>query len=433
MLPEDTSADAAREDRSAGRPGLLKKEFVQGSYPMLPDSQIFDRRQRKICYYRRVFEKEIADLAKRELLRSILSRASAAGPVVTIQGRRYVNFASNDYLGLANHPEVIRAAGAALEDYGFGSGASRLLAGGTVLHDRLERHIAGFKQAEAARLFNCGYAANTGVIPSLSSEGDIIYSDELNHASIIDGCSLSRAQTVIYRHGDVAHLEQLMKQRCRGRRIVVSDTVFSMDGDIAPLPDLHYLCRRKGALLYLDDAHGTGVLGKGKGALAHFKIRPEPWMVQMGTFSKACGSFGAFVAGSRDLIDWISNTARSLLFSTALPAAEAAASLAALRIIRNTPCLVTRLWRSRNRIVGDLESLGYETMGSETPIIPVRAASVRDAVRLSRFLFAGGVYAPAIRPPTVREARVRITVSAAHEDRHVEKLLVRMRKWRQER
>jgi 7-keto-8-aminopelargonate synthetase-like enzyme len=151
----------------------------------------------------------------------------------------------------------------------------------------------------------------------------------------------------------------------------------------------------------------------------------------MGTFSKACGSFGAFVAGSRDLIDWISNTARSLLFSTALPAAEAAASMAALRIIRKTPSLVTRLWLSRNRIVGVLKSLGYETMGSETPIIPVRAASVHDAVRLSRFLFEGGIYAPAIRPPTVREARIRITVSAAHENRHVEKLLVRLRKWRQ--
>jgi len=410
---------------------LLKEEFVLCRYTIILDSLIFNRMQRKICYYLGMFKKEITDLAKRELLRSILSRASAAGPVVTIQGRRYVNFASNDYLGLANHPEVINAVGTALKDYGFGSGASRLLAGGTVLHDRLERHIAGFKQTEAARLFNCGYAANTGVIPSVSSEGDIIYSDELNHASIIDGCRLSRARTVIYRHGDVAHLETLMKQPCRGRRIVVTDTVFSMDGDIAPLPDLYRLCRRNGALLYLDDAHGTGVLGKGRGALAHFKIPPEPWIVQMGTFSKACGSFGAFVAGSRDLIDWISNTARSLLFSTALPAAEAAASLAALRIIRSTPRLVRRLWQSRNRIAGELEHLGYETMGSETPIIPVRAASVHEAVSLSRFLFAGGVYAPAIRPPTVRAARIRITVSAAHEDRHMEKLLVRMRTWRQ--
>ena len=412
---------------------LLTRAFVPCRYPILPYRLIFDRMRRKICYYLGMFEKELTELARRELLRSILSRASAAGPVISIQGRRYINFASNDYLGLANHLEVIRAAAAAMNVYGFGSAASRLLAGGTVLHDRLERHIAGFKQTEAARLFTCGYAANTGVIPSLSSEGDIIYSDELNHASIIDGCRLSRARIVIYRHGDVDHLAQRMKRQRRGKRIVVSDTVFSMDGDIAPLPDLYRLCRQKGALLYLDDAHGTGVLGKGRGALAHFNIRPEPWIVQMGTFSKACGSFGAFVAGSRDLVDWISNTARSLLFSTALPAAEAAASMAALRIIRKTPCLITRLWLSRNRIAGDLESLGYETMGSETPIIPVRAASIREAVSLSRFLFAGGVYAPVIRPPTVREARIRITVSAAHEDRHVEKLLTRMRTWREGR
>ena len=375
----------------------------------------------------------MTELAERQLLRSILSRASASGPVVTMHGRRYVNFASNDYLGLANHPEVIRAAGAALNKFGFGSGASRLLAGGTVLHDRLERHIAAFKKTEAARLFNCGYTANTGVIPSISTAGDIIYSDELNHASIIDGCRLSRAQTVIYRHGDIAHLEQLMKRWCRGRRIVVSDTVFSMDGDIAPLPDLHRICRQQGALLYLDDAHGTGVLGKGSGALAHHHIRPEPWIVQMGTFSKACGSFGAYVAGSNDLIDWISNTARSLIFSTALPAAEAAASLTALSIIRKTPRLITRLWCNRNRVVEVLESLGYETMGSETPIIPVRSASVRDAVGLSRFLFEGGVYAPAIRPPTVRESRIRISVSASHEGRHLEKLFELLRTWRQRR
>ena len=377
-----------------------------------------------------MFAQEIRELQKKELLRVILSRASAAGPMITLRGKKFINFASNDYLGLANHPDVLNAARAALEIYGFGSGASRLLAGGAVLHDRLERSVAGFKEVPAARMFNSGYAANTGVIPALSSEQDVIFSDERNHASIIDGCRLSSAQTVIYHHGDVAHLEQLLKQRCRGRRIVVTDTVFSMDGDIAPLPDLYRLCRRKSALLYLDDAHGTGVLGKGRGALAHFNIRPEPWIVQMGTFSKACGSFGAFVAGSSDVIDWISNTARSLLFSTALPAAEAAASIAALRIIRKTPQLVEKLWLSRSRLVEGLEALGYDTMQSETPIIPVKAASVHDAVRLSHFLCEGGVYAPAIRPPTVKEPRIRITVSAAHADSHVEKLLVLMKKWK---
>lgn len=376
-----------------------------------------------------MFAKNIKELEKRELLRVILSRASAAGPVITLRGKKFINFASNDYLGLANHPDVVNAAHTALEAYGFGSGASRLLAGGTVLHDRLERSVAGFKQVPAARLLNSGYAANTGVIPVLSSEQDIIFSDEHNHASIIDGCRLSNARTVIYRHCDVSHLEQLMRQRCRGRRIVVTDTVFSMDGDIAPVPDLYRLCRRKNALLYLDDAHGTGVLGKGRGTLFHFGIRPEPWIVQMGTFSKACGSFGAFVAGSEDIIDWISNTARSLLFSTALPAAEAAASIAAIGIIRTTPQLVEKLWLIRSCVVGGLEALGYDTMQSVTPIIPVRVSTVHDALSLSRVLFNGGVYAPAIRPPTVREPRIRITVSASHTYEHVDKLLLLLKKW----
>jgi len=376
-----------------------------------------------------MFAQEIRELQKKELLRVILSRASAAGPMITLRGKKFINFASNDYLGLANHPDVLNAARAALEIYGFGSGASRLLAGGAVLHERLERSVAGFKEVPAARMFNSGYAANTGVIPALSSEQDVIFSDEHNHASIIDGCRLSNAQTIIYRHCDVSHLEQLMKQRCRGRRIVVTDTVFSMDGDIAPVPELYRLCRRRNALLYLDDAHGTGVLGKGRGALSHFGVRAEPWIVQMGTFSKACGSFGAFVAGSEDVIDWISNTARSLLFSTALPAAEAAASTAALGIIRKNPQLVEKLWQIRGHVVGGLEALGYDTMHSVTPIIPVRVSTVHDALSLSRFLFNGGVYAPAIRPPTVREPRIRITVTASHTYGHVEKLLVLLKKW----
>jgi 8-amino-7-oxononanoate synthase len=378
-----------------------------------------------------MFEKRLGDLGRRELLRVVLSRESATGPEIVLEGRRYVNFSSNDYLGLANHPAITGAAIAAVEDYGFGSGASRLLAGGTLLHRELEQRIAGHKQTEAARIFNSGYAANTGMIPALSSEKDVIFSDERNHASIVDGCRLSRAQTVIYPHGDVSRLEQLMKRHRRGRKMVITDTVFSMDGDIAPLPDLVSLCRSGNALLYLDDAHGTGVIGQGKGALAHFDIAPEPWMLQMGTFSKAFGSFGAFGAGAEEIIQWVSNTARSLLFSTALPAAAAAAAVAALDLVSTTPSLVGKLWLNRRRLAEGLEALGYDTMASETPIIPVRAASVSDAVRLSRFLFEGGVYAPAIRPPTVREPRIRITVSAAHTDRQMKKLLMLMKRWRE--
>jgi 7-keto-8-aminopelargonate synthetase-like enzyme len=271
------------------------------------------------------------------------------------------------------------------------------------------------------------------MIPALSSEKDVIFSDERNHASIIDGCRLSLAQTVIYPHGDVCRLEQLMKRHRRGRKIVITDTVFSMDGDIAPLPDLISLCRSRNALLYLDDAHGTGVIGQGKGALAHFNITPEPWMLQMGTFSKAFGSFGAFGAGAEEIIQWVSNTARSLLFSTALPAAAAAAAVAALDLVSTTPSLVGKLWLNRRRLAEGLEALGYDTMASETPIIPVRAASVSDTVRLSRFLFEGGVYAPAIRPPTVKEPRIRLTVSAAHTERQIGKLLMLMKRWREGR
>jgi 8-amino-7-oxononanoate synthase len=378
-----------------------------------------------------MFEKGLRDLGRRELLRVVLSRESATGPEIVLEGRRYVNFSSNDYLGLANHPAITGAAIAAIKDYGFGSGASRLLAGGTSLHRELEERIAGYKQTEAARIFNSGYAANTGMIPALSSEGDVIFSDERNHASVVDGCRLSRAQTVIYPHGDVSRLEQLMKRHRWGRKMVITDTVFSMDGDIAPLSDLASLCRNRNALLYLDDAHGTGVLGQGKGALAHFDIAPESWMLQMGTFSKAFGSFGAFGAGAEEIIQWVSNTARSLLFSTALPAAAAAAALAALDLAGNTPSLVGKLWRNRRRLAEGLEALGYDTMASETPIIPVRVASIAGAVRLSRFLFEGGVYAPAIRPPTVKEPRIRITVSAAHTDKQIKKLLMLMKRWRE--
>jgi len=387
-----------------------------------------------------MFEKENRELRDRELLRTIMARASAVGPLIRIQGRRYINFASNDYLGLANHPDLVSAARKALDDFGVGSGASRLLAGGTVLHDKLEKLIAGYKQTDAARLFNSGYAANTGMIPALTSEKDIIFSDELNHASIIDGCRLSRAQTVVYRHGNISHLEHLMKQRFRGRgrKIVITDTVFSMDGDIAPLRELHDLCSTLNSasatdhpvLLYLDDAHGTGVLGQGRGALAHFKIIPEPWIMQMGTFSKAFGSCGAFGAGAEDIIQWVSSTARSLLFSTALPASAAAASIAALRIIKNNPHLIQQLWLNREKLVKGLEGLGYDCMQSETPIIPIRTGSVPEAMRLSMFLLEHGCYVPAIRPPTVTEPRIRITVSAAHKDRHRDKLLEILKKWR---
>lgn len=370
-----------------------------------------------------MFEKELERIEKLHLDRHIISRSSSPGPVITVKGRKYINFSSNDYLGLAGHPKVIKSAIEAVGKYALGSGASRLLAGGTVLHERLEARVSEFKRTDSALVFNSGYAANTGVIPALARDGAVIYSDELNHASIIDGCRLSRARTVIYRHGDTIQLEKLIKEEGKGEKVVVTDSVFSMDGDIAPLGDLYEICKKYKAVLYIDDAHGTGVLGNGKGALEHFNIRPEPWIIQMGTFSKALGSFGAFIAGSEDVIRWVLNTARSFIFSTAVPPGVIAASIAALRIVRTDRVLIKRLWANRERLIAGIRNAGFDTGGSETPIIPIKTGTIGGALGISGFLYGKGIYAPAVRPPAVREPRVRITVSAAHNDGHIDALL----------
>jgi 8-amino-7-oxononanoate synthase len=277
-------------------------------------------------------------------------------------------------------------------------------------------------------IFNSGYAANTGVIPSITSEADVIFSDELNHASIIDGCRLSRAKTLIYRHRDMAHLQTLLKRAKARRRVVITDTVFSMDGDLAPLQDIYEICIRSGAVLYLDDAHGTGVLGRGMGALAHFGLKAEAWIIQMGTFSKALGSFGAFVAGSEDIIQWISNTARSFLFSTALPSPVIAAAAAGLRLAERNPALVGKLWANRERLYEGLKSLGYNDRASMTPILTVRADKISEVLGLSKYLYEKGIYVPAIRPPTVIGPRLRITVTAAHTERQIDRLLSELKK-----
>ncbi len=371
-----------------------------------------------------MFERELAALKKQDLLRHLLSRSSGQGPVISIRGRRYINFGSNDYLGLAAHPDVVRAAREAADRFGFGAGASRLLAGGTVIHERLEKAVAAFKGAEAALVFNSGYAANTGIIPAIAAGGDAVFSDALNHASIVDGCRLSRAEKHIFRHRDVAHLESLLREKAGARRrIIITDSVFSMDGDIAPLADLASVAKTYGAILYIDDAHGTGVLGRGRGSLEHFRIKPEPWIIQMGTFSKALGTFGGFAAGSSGMMAWLLNTSRSFIFSTALPAPVVAASLAALRLVSRDRTLVYGLMENRLHLATGLEALGLDSMGSETPIVPVRIGTLRKTLALSAYLFGRGIYAPAIRPPTVPEPRIRLTVTAAHTGAQIEKLL----------
>ena len=355
---------------------------------------------------------------------------SPQGPKIAFGDKEYINFSSNDYLGLSNHPSVIAGAMKALEEYGFGAGASRLLSGGTALHKQLEERITKFKGTESALVFNSGYAANTGIIPAISDENTSLFSDEFNHASIIDGCRLSAAKTLVYRHQDLTHLEDLMKRDGSGKKIVITDSVFSMDGDIARVKDLCDICKRYGALLYLDEAHAAGVIGGGKGSLTHFGLKTEPWIIQMGTFSKAFGSFGAFLASSSEIAQWTLNTARSFMYSTALPACIIGASLAALDIIENDPTLIDRLWANRKKSVEGLERIGYEIQGSETPIIPIRTGTVEDALRISEYLFQKGIYAPAIRPPTVKEPRIRITITSAHSDEDIERLIETMKKVR---
>jgi 8-amino-7-oxononanoate synthase len=370
-----------------------------------------------------VFTEGLNKLQKRNLIRHIISRSSPQGPTIKIKGKTYINFSTNDYLGLAGHPEIIKAATKATERYAFGSGASRLLAGGCVLHEKIEKQISEFKGTESALVFNSGYSANTGIIPAIASEGDLIFSDELNHASVIDGCRLSRARKVVYRHRDMHHLRELLKKNHADRKIIITDTVFSMDGDIAPLNVIYELCKRTSSIMYLDDAHGTGILGRGKGALSHFGIKPEQWIIQMGTFSKAMGSFGAFVTGGKDVIQWISNTARSFIFSTALPPCIISASIAAIKLIRKNPMLIKKLCSNRKNLVEGLRCINYDIIDSETPIIPIKTRSVKDSLKLSSLLLKKGIYAPAIRPPTVKDPRIRITVSAAHTDEHIQLLL----------
>jgi len=370
-----------------------------------------------------MFSEKLNLLKQKNLSRHIDDRESPQGPRIMIQGREFLHFSSNDYLGLANHPSIIDKANESMSRYGFGAGASRLLSGGSILHHQLEEKIAQVKNTEAALVFNSGYAANTGTIPALADGDTVLFSDELNHASIIDGCRLSRAETVVYNHKDIMHLEEYLKQKTAAKKIVVTDTVFSMDGDIAPLREIIRLCRTYNAYLYIDDAHATGVMGKGKGSLAHFDIDPEPWIIQMGTFSKALGSFGAFLAGSADIIKWILNTARSFMYSTALPSCVIAASIAALELIENNPQIINQLWTNRDKAAQGILAAGYEIMGSESPIIPIRTGSVENTLRIAKHLSEQGILAPAIRPPTVKESRIRITVTAAHTHEDIERLI----------
>jgi 8-amino-7-oxononanoate synthase len=382
-----------------------------------------------------MFEYELSQLEQKRLFRRVMMVESYDGRRATIKGRDVLLLCSNDYLGLANHPALRHAAMEAIERYAFGLGASRLVSGTVPLHQSLEDRIARFKGTEAALVFNSGYAANTGIIPAIAGTGDVILSDSLNHASIIDGCRLSKAEVRVYRHNDVEQVEKLLKSSLNfKRKLIVTDGVFSMDGDIAPLKDLVSLSEKYDAILMVDDAHGAGVLGKtGSGTVEHLGLSGRV-PVQMGTLGKAFGSFGAYAAGSKDLINILINRARSFIYSTALPPSVCAASLAAIDIVVKDPERRERLWKNRNQLVNGLRSIGISTGNSETPIIPIVIGDSGRALKAAERLFEYGIYAPAIRPPTVpaNDARIRTTVSAAHTGDDIDSAINIFRKLQQE-
>ncbi len=368
-------------------------------------------------------EKDLAHIRDKNLYRALTELGTGQSPEITIDGKRYILLASNSYLGLSVDPGVVEAARRALGKYGTGSGGSRLVSGSTDLHRELEERIASFKNTEAAIIFSSGYLANIGTISSLVSEGDTVYSDELNHASIIDGCRLSRADVRIYRHLDTGHLESLLMSdgARKGKRLIVTDTVFSMDGDLAPLPSLAGLSERFGCMLMVDEAHATGVLGRrGSGATEHFGVEDEVPVV-MGTLSKAIGSLGGYIAGSRELTDFIRNRVRSYIFDTSLPAASLAASIAAIDIIENEPGRREHLWRLIKIFKSGLMDIGLTVLPSDSAIVPVLIGGAEPALEFAAALRENGVYTPAVRPPSVPEGkcRIRATLMAGHTEEHV--------------
>ena len=343
---------------------------------------------------------------------------SACAPVSHVDGREVINLASNNYLGLADHPKLVEAAVAATKKYGAGSGAVRTISGTMTLHMELERRIAAFKNVEACVVFQSGFAANAGTVSAILGPEDHIISDSLNHASIIDGCRLSRAKIHVYPHRDTVAAGRIMEglDGKPGRKLMITDGVFSMDGDIGPLPALVELAERHGAIMMIDDAHSSGVLGRnGRGTVDHFGLHGRV-DIQVGTLSKAVGVLGGYVCGKRDLIDYLYQRARPFLFSTSHPPAVAAACLAAFHILESEPERIEQLWDNTRYFKAALTAAGFDTGTSETPIIPVMVGGAQKAHAFSRALFENGLFATGIGFPTVPEgkARVRTIVTATH-------------------
>jgi glycine C-acetyltransferase/8-amino-7-oxononanoate synthase len=373
------------------------------------------------------YERELAALEGQGMRRVLRTIESAPAAHVTMNGRDYLLLSSNNYLGLADHPQLIAAAAAATARFGVGSSGSRLLSGSLTPHRDFEEEMAAFKGTEAALLFNCGYAANTGILQGLFGAGDIIFSDALNHASIIDGCRLSNARTVIYPHADVVALEALLAAEApnrRGRWVIVTDGVFSMDGVIAPLTELVRLKEKYDALLMVDDAHGTGVLGaNGRGSAEHCGCLGAIDL-HMGTLGKALGGAGAYLAAARPLVDTLINRSRSFIFSTSLPPAVPAVASAALRIVASPEGeqLRVRLAANRQRFTARLQAAGLDLLGSTTQIVPILTREPQPTMAAANALLAAGICLQGVRPPTVPPGRCRLraTVMATHDPLELE-------------
>jgi glycine C-acetyltransferase/8-amino-7-oxononanoate synthase len=358
----------------------------------------------------------LAQLEELGLYRRLRLVSGPQGPRVVLDGRPVLLLCSNNYLGLADHPRVREAAAEAAMRWGVGAGASRLVSGGMTVHRRLEEALAEFERTEAALLFGSGYLANVGVISSLAGRGEVVFSDELNHASIVDGCRLARAETFVFRHCDIDHLAWGLRQAEGRGGLIVTDGVFSMDGDVAPLAEIVELARRHDARLVVDEAHGTGALGPGgRGAVAEAGLDGEVDVI-VGTLGKALGSYGAYVACDGELAQYLINTARSLIFSTAPAPPAAAGALAALELLREQPRRVDKLQRNAETLRSELAREGFEVTGAQTQIVPLIVGDAHLTMRVCEAALERGVFAQAIRPPTVPEgtSRLRLAVMASH-------------------
>jgi 8-amino-7-oxononanoate synthase len=371
-------------------------------------------------------EDELAQLENLSLYRRLRLIEGQQGPTVMLGGSEVVNFSSNNYLGLANHPALCKAAKEVIDRYGCGSGASRLISGNMTLHEELEQKLAELKGAEAALVFNSGFQANTGILCALVAEGDVILSDALNHASIIDGCRLARAKVVVYGHCDLDQLERGLKQASAQRRkLIVTETLFSMDGDEAPLTEIVGLAEKYGAMIMVDEAHATGVLEPDGAGLVGKLGLGDRVLVQMGTLGKALGGFGAYVAGSRALRELLINRCRSFIFTTSLPPAIMAMGIAAVELVKKEPDRRRALWQNCERLKLGLQSLGYALGKSQSQILPLMVGDPTQCMQLSRRLLERGVFAQGIRPPTVPSgtSRLRISLMATHTKEHLEQAL----------